>query len=511
MRKILRVLCSRYLITAFVMLAELFVLCFFLLELSSYSVYFFVTAVIIDFLVMVAVINGESNPEYKLTWMAVVLLIPLFGAVLFIMFRKRKMSRREIRTLSMIKKELQYTSDGDCAIDGLARASRQALGKAHSILTGDECARVYSGSVSRYFSCGEEMYSSMLEDLTRAESFIFLEYFIICKGEMWDGIFGILRDKAMAGVEVRILYDDIGCINSLPRCFARELEAARIKAKKFGRVSSDIRNMHSNNKRDHRKLCIVDGRIGYTGGVNIADEYINKKERFGYWKDGGIRICGDAVRGFTRLFLSLWGLSDSRIEHFDRYLGDYSVGGDGGFYLPFGSGPRPMYPYQVGKRAFLDIINQAEGYVYITTPYLIVDFDLSEAMRGAALRGVDVRLITPGVADKKAVKIMTKSSYQSLMRSGVRIYEYTPGFIHSKTLVSDDLYAVVGTINLDYRSLVHHFEDGVWMYNTDTVMDIRRDFMNCIAVSHLMSDDEARLGIFEWALRCAVRLFAPLL
>ena len=512
MRKLLKILFSRYAISAFLLLLELGLICVFLFELSYYSVYFLIAVIAINALSLVAVINEEGNPEYKLTWMAVVLLVPLFGTVLFLMFKRRRMSRREVRRLRLIGEELLEYPESHDAFSDLGEENSLAAGKAMAIVDMDGCAEVYRGTVSSYFRLGEDMYESMLKDLSEAKSFIFLEYFIIDKGEMWDGIYGILRSKVKEGVEVRVMYDDIGCMSTLPYRFDRMLAEQGIKCQKFSRVSADIRNMHSNNNRDHRKICIIDGRVGYTGGINIADEYINRRERFGHWKDTGIRLEGEAVRGLCRLFLSLWELTSGEREKYGGFLNTGAgQNSDGGYYIPFGSGPRPMYAHQVGKRTFLDIINQAEQYVYITTPYLIIDFDLSEALRGAALRGVDVRIITPAKADKPMVKVMTKSSYPHLMESGVKIYEYTPGFIHSKTLACDDRYAVIGTINLDYRSLVHHFEDGVWMYMSPTVIDIRRDFLSTMAQSHRMTKDEARLNLFEWAVRCGIRLFAPLL
>jgi cardiolipin synthase len=282
--------------------------------------------------------------------------------------------------------------------------------------------------------------------------------------------------------------------------------------------------MHNN--RNHRKIAVVDGKVAYTGGVNIADEYINERVRFGHWKDGGVRIFGDAAEGFVKLFLCdydltvsdtsdysyfLSGANDDR-EHVKRFLNQpYAAKENQGFYIPFGCGPMPIYSDSVAKGAFLGIINRAERYVYITTPYLIVDFDLTEALRGAAKRGVDVRIITPAIADKPTVKIMTKSSYPYLLEAGVKIFEYTPGFIHEKLLLSDDLYAVVGTINMDYRSLVHHFECGVWIYGADVISDMRKGIEKTLDVSCEIDKAHSALSPKERITRSLVRIFAPLL
>ena len=267
------------------------------------------------------------------------------------------------------------------------------------------------------------------------------------------------------------------------------------------------------NNRDHRKICIIDGRVAYTGGVNIADEYVNTKVRFGYWKDGGIMLRGDAVAGLMKQFFSGWDFTVGSISNYSKYLSAVKPAEyiDGGYYLPFGSGPNPIYQRPVGKNAFLNLINQARNYLYITTPYLIIDYDLTEALCNAALRGVDVRIITPGIPDKKKVKVMTKSSYPYLMKAGVKIYEYLPGFIHEKTLVCDDKYAMVGTINLDYRSLVHHFENAVWMYASPTVEIARDEFLKTVDESARMDDNRSRLTPKEWLTKTAIRLFAPLL
>ena len=267
------------------------------------------------------------------------------------------------------------------------------------------------------------------------------------------------------------------------------------------------------NNRDHRKILAIDGKVAYTGGVNIADEYINVIERFGHWKDGGVRVEGDAAIGFVKLFLSAWDFTTGSVSNYSDYFIEKSgeLSSDGGYYIPFGTGPLPIYSRSVGKDVFINLINQAERYVYITTPYLIIDYALTDALKCAALRGVDVRIITPTIPDKKGIKVMTKSSYPTLMESGVRIFEYLPGFIHEKLMVVDDLYAVVGTINLDYRSLVHHFEDALWTYRSPIVLDAKKNFLNTVELSREMDERSARLSFSEKLFKSINQLFAPLL
>ena len=477
---------------------------------STYSYIAFIVAMALDILTLITIINMDANPEYKVSWLTVVLALPLAGALLFAIFYKRRLSKKEARLLRGSLRELSAYRNHDVS-ELLASEDVRASGEAMAIIRDEPCGSVYRGTSSEFFSSGEDYFEAMIRDLREARSFVFLEYYIIGQGSLWDEIHGILKQKAKAGLDVRLLYDDIGCMSTLPSHYELHLRSEGIKCHRFNRVNPRVTMVHNN--RDHRKICIVDGRVCYTGGVNIADEYVNRVMRFGYWKDGGIRLCGHAVEGFMKLFLSLWDFTARTVSDYERLLSSVTEAEepDGGYYLPFGTGPHPIYKSSVGKRAFLNIINRAERYVYITTPYLVVDYDLTEAICNAAARGVDVRIVTPGIADKKIIKIMTKSSYPTLMRAGVKIFEYAPGFIHEKTLVADDKYAVIGTINLDYRSLMHNFECAVWIYSSPTVVAARDAFLTTLEDCAKMNGRFARLTFFEWLVRCGVKIFAPLL
>ena len=502
MRKLLRVLFSRYMLSALLILLEIGLLTYLIVEMSYYSIAFLLFVAFIDFAVLISIINADYNPEYRVTWMAVVMLVPVLGAVLYLLFRRRTMSRKEQKLALGILGEINRYGDDTENLNDLGEKDALARGKACGILASDPAARLYRASSSTFYPTGESMFLDMISALGNAEHFIFLEYFIINEGEMWNSIHAILKEKAAQGVEVRVMYDDIGCMRTLSRHYDKQLESEGIHAVCFSRVNPRVTAVHNN--RDHRKILVIDGRIAFTGGINIADEYINQIERFGYWKDGGVSVCGECVQGFTKLFLTLWDMSKGTVSDYTTFLDQHTCKGmqsDGGYYLPFGSGPQPMYSRQVGKRAFIDVINQAKKYVYITTPYLIIDFDLTEALAAAAERGVDVRIITPGIADKKMIKVVTKSAYPRLMSSDVRIYEYTPGFMHMKSLVADDEYAIVGTINFDYRSLVHHFEDALWMYSSPSIAAVRDDFMASIAQSREMTAKDARLSPIEWIVK----------
>lgn len=533
MRKLWRALFSRYFISAALILCELATIIYLIVSASTYSVLGFGICATVNILAVFSLVNRDANPEFKVSWLVVVILLPFFGIVLYFIFYSRRESKKKgalmaeiyasFENRNTVEKGNQIRKSGervelnkeimehDKSFSALRKENFGAAGKALAIMEDDPLAEVYTNTGSRYFESGEEMFSAMLSDIEGAEKFIFLEYFIIAEGKMWDSIHSRLVSKVKEGVEVRVLYDDIGCMRTLSSGFCKQLSREGIKCMRFSPVSPRVSGVHNN--RDHRKILIVDGKVAYTGGINIADEYINEKTRFGHWKDGGIRIAGMAVGGFLKLFLSIWDYNSGKAsdphQYFVGVTGD--EGCDAGFYIPFGAGPAPIYERPAGKNAFLNIINQAEKYVFITTPYLIIDYDLTEALCNAAKRGVDVRIITPGIPDKKIVKLMTKSSYPYLIRHGVRVFEYVPGFIHEKTVISDDIYGVVGTINFDYRSLAHHFENALWMFGTETIVDIKEAFLRTASLSDEKDGEDAKLSPGERVLRNFVRIFAPLL
>lgn len=514
MRRVFRFVFSRYFISLVLILAELSIITLWLGGVWKNTAYALIMGCVLNAISGVYLITKDTNPEYKIPWMLILITLPLVGSLLYLCFYSRPMRRREARLLCAVYKAI--SEDGakerfDSAFEDLKKESPLVAGKALSILNDDVFSRIYKGSKIKYLSSGEEYFEALLSAIRSAEKFIFLEYFIISTGKMWDKIHEILVKKAALGVEVRVLYDDIGCMKTLPKGFERQLNREGISCLRFNKISPSLSTTHNN--RNHRKICIVDGEIALTGGVNISDEYINEKERFGHWKDGGILIRGLSVEGMLIQFLCDWTHVRGRLEELSSYLNCVKAieNCDTGYYIPFGSGPRPTYERQVGKRALLNVINQAERYVYITSPYLIIDYELTEALRGAALRGVDVRIITPKIPDKKIVKVMTKSSYPYLMECGVKIYEYSPGFIHEKLLVSDDNLAIIGTINFDYRSLVHHYENALWIYSSPEIAAMKNGFLETVSVSDEQNMKEARLCLSEKLIRNLIQIFAPLL
>lgn len=351
------------------------------------------------------------------------------------------------------------------------------------------------------------MFQSMLLELEKAQKFIFLEYFIIEPGVMWDSILEILCEKVKAGVDVRVMYDDVGCISTLPRNYWRTLEQKGIRVVRFNRFIPTMNTYL--NYRDHRKMCIIDGNIGYTGGLNLADEYINHVERFGYWKDTGVKLTGYGVANMTALFLQLWDFSVGCTTNIDAYMPTIAAESDG-FVQAFADSP--LDSYNVSETVFMNLISNATKSVYITSPYLTLDNEMMTALCTAAQSGIDVRIITPGIPDKKPVYLVTQSYYSQLIRAGVRIYEYTPGFIHAKMIVADNDIACVGTINMDFRSFYLHFECGTVFYRSSVVGKVRDEILSIIEQSHEI--DEAWLSSYSWLRSiCAslLSLFAPLM
>lgn len=505
-----RLLMSKYGFSIIIMLLELILVFAAFFYFSQLAPNWLSVLVIASFYIgtILAIVNRNMPPESKVTWLLIA-VVPIFGFLLYLMFGERRLSRKEIQQLENMD-SMKFREDNSYELRvALKQENKSAFGIVKSLLSMDHNADVYDGTASQYFSIGEEMFVAMLEDLRSAQKFIFLEFYIIDEGLMWDTVLDILVEKVQQGVEVKLLYDDIGCMATLPGDYTKKLRKLGIDAHKFNKVIPRMTVAYNN--RDHRKILVVDGQVGYTGGINLADEYINHIVRFGHWKDGGIRLEGRAVKALTRLFLMNWYINRGEITDFDRYHFDSPIVEGQGLYIPYGSGPKPIYKEQVGKAVYQNIINQAIDYVYITTPYLIIDYDLTEDIKNAAMRGVDVRIVTPFIPDKKLIQIVTRGAYPDLMEAGVKIYEYTPGFIHSKHVVADDELAVVGTINFDYRSLVHHYENAVLMYQTETISAIKQDFEDMFEICEEILPENINHSWYKRLLKEIMQLFAPML
>ena len=504
-----RLLMSKYGFSIAIILIELVLIFGIILYMSQIAPIIWVTLVfLISVATVIAIVNRSMSPESKVTWL-IVTFVPVFGPLLYLMFGERRLSKKELKQLQELNSIAFHENNGRQLHLQLQETDKSAYGIINALLHMDSNAEVYDHTDSQFFANGEEMWQQMLEDLKRAEKFIFLEYYIVDEGLMWDSILEVLEEKAAQGVEVKMLYDDIGCMVTLPGDYTVHLRSKGIDAHKFNKVIPRMTVAYNN--RDHRKILVIDGQISYTGGINLADEYINHIERFGHWKDSGIRIDGPATQAFTRLFLMNWYINRGEISDFDQYHLENQTRFGSGLCIPYGSGPKPIYKTKVGKIVYQNLINQAEDFVYITTPYLIIDYDLTEDIKNAAMRGVDVRIVTPFVPDKKLIQLITRGAYPDLLSAGVRIFEYTPGFIHSKQMIVDDRFAAVGTINLDYRSLVHHYENAVLLYKTESIADIRKDFEDIFEVSQEIFSDTINLTWYQMMIKEVTQLFAPML
>ena len=498
----------RYILAVFITIFEIAAIIGAMVLICIFVPYFYVLCYVTAFGCIIKIIASDDNPDYKVPWVLFVLILPIVGFMLYFIFYSRKLKKKFIRRLDELR-SFNYEKDSSEAVAKLEKENPMAASEAR-MLCRISGSQLFTDTKETYFPLGENMLESMLPDLEAAKKFIFMEYFIIEEGKFWNSILEILKRKAKEGVTVRVLYDDIGCMSTLPGSYAKALRSYGIEATPFSRLRGGADSEFNN--RSHRKILVIDGKVGYTGGVNIADEYINEKVRFGHWKDTGIRLEGEAVWELTRLFLTDYGINVKALPENSFEL--YPVCEDTraeGYLIPFGDGPNPLYKHRVGKSVIMNMLNSATRYMYMTTPYLIIDNEMCINIENAALRGVDVRIIVPHIPDKKLVFQMTKSFYFRLMNAGVKIYEYEPGFIHAKSYIADDASAMIGTINLDYRSLVHHFENGVWMYKCDCIKDIKEDILGTLSKSIEITPKMLKTGLFTRFVRSIVRIFAPML
>ena len=498
----------RYIIAALITLLEVVAVISIVMLMCVYVPYFYILCYITSFACIVKIVASDDNPDYKVPWILLVLLLPVAGFMLYFMFYSRTLQKRFIKKLDSLKRHGYEKNDAVLMMQ--LRKENPAAAAQANMLCNISDSHLFTNTKQTYFPLGEDMFAALLEDLRKAEHFIFMEYFIIEKGTFWNAILDVLKEKAAAGVDVRVLYDDIGCMMTLPGDYHKTLKGFGIQATPFSRLKGNADSEFNN--RSHRKITVIDGKVGYTGGVNIADEYINEIERFGHWKDTGLRLKGEAVWELTKLFLVDFGINVRKLPEVKTELYPVQKGiTEPGWMIPFGDGPNPIYQRRVGKSVIQNMLCAAVNYCWMTSPYLIIDNDLCTDMENAALRGVDVRIVVPHIPDKKLVFMMTQSFYPRLMAAGVKIYEYAPGFIHAKSYLADDEYAMIGTINLDYRSLVHHFENGVWMYRCAAIANLKADIENTLEKCIPVTKDMLKTNLLQRFIRAVVRVFAPML
>ena len=511
MKKLLKFLCGRIFITGLLLLLQAVWLGVFFWKLAAYSVWLNAAFTLLSLLIVLHILYHDDVSGFKIGWIILILQLPVMGGLLYLLFGGKLPAHRMRRRLAAQHAETAAALGQDEAVFGALRGDDARAAARSRYITATGGYPVCMDSDVKYYPLGEEMYADMLRALESAEHFIFLEYFIIQPGKMWDGIAEILKRKAAQGVDVRLICDDMGSLFLLPQGFAREMERSGVKTLMFNPFIP-VLSLAMNN-RDHRKIMDVDGHTVFTGGVNLSDEYINAVELHGHWKDTGVRVTGEAAWNFTAMFLEFWHAyrPESANEPLDAVrphaYHPAPFAGEG-WVQPFSDSPLDGEAVSAG--VYIDILAQARDYVYIFTPYLIIDDVMQAALCAAAKRGVDVRIVTPGVPDKKVVYRLTRSYYAPLLRAGVRIYEYTPGFIHAKSYLSDDTTGVVGTINMDYRSLYLHFECGTYLYRTPALQALKADVMDTLAKSREISPADCRRHFWSRMLDAVLRIAAPL-
>ena len=534
---LLHLLFSRILLVVALMAVQVMILVAFFVWLHDYLPHFTAIVTLFTIGMVIYLFNIEMDAEAKLTWMLIIAVIPVFGAELLLFTRTnaghRKIKNRVAELIQETKEVLPQ--DKETALE--LEADGGGLDDLGKYVGRSGCFPICRNDEAVYYPSGEVYIDAICEEIAKAERYVFLEFFIIEEGQMWGRVLELLKEKVEQGVDVRVLYDGMCDIANLPSNYAKLLQKQGIKAKKFSPIRPVVSSHY--NYRDHRKILVIDGKTAFTGGINLADEYMNAVVRFGYWKDAAVMVRGEAARSFTLMFLQMWNIDEKEadftpLERVGKtdYVGisekadaaapgslpeagaapadENAAGESDGFVMPYAD--CPLDNDKVGETVYMDMLYRANDYVHIMTPYLILDGELMAAFKYAAERGVDVRLILPGIPDKKAAYALAKTHYQELTASGVKIYEYTPGFVHAKVCVSDGKKAVVGTINFDYRSLYHHFECAVYLYRSRCIADIEKDFQKTQSACRAVTPETVRKESFFYkAAGWLLKFMAPLM
>ena len=467
------VIYGRILMIIALLIIQIAILGFTFMWLSEYFPYIYGVFTILTAILVIYILNKNENPSFKLAWIVLFVVSPVFGA-LFYLFVKFQVESKLInyKLLKIIGETQQYLSQDKEVIAELEEVDMQVANLAKYMINIGGYP-IYKNTDIAYFSLGEEKFKEMKEQIKKAQKFIFMEYFIVEESYMWNSILELLEEKVKEGVEVRFMYDGMCSLSLLPYDYPKTLEKKGIKCKMFSPLRPVLSTAQNN--RDHRKILVIDGKVAFNGGINLGDEYINRIEKYGHWKDTAIMLTGDAVKSFTLMFLQMWNINEKNHDNFEKYISIEKEEQDTiGYVMPYGDSP--LDNENVGENVYLDILATAKKYVHIMTPYLIIDNEMMTALTYAAKRGIDVKLILPSIPDKKSAFMLARTYYPELIQAGVKIYEYTPGFVHAKVFSSDDEKAVVGTINLDFRSLYLHFECATFFYRNNTVKAVENDF-----------------------------------
>lgn len=506
-----RLFLSKVIIVGFLILLQVAFFISMMTLLGKYYVYVEIFCTIVSLVVVIYIINKPDNPAYKLAWVVPILLFPIFGGIFYLAIAGNRSSKRFVRKIEKnITDSCQLLPQDSKVTEALEQESRTAGLQSRYIRDYGKYP-VYRHTEMTYYPVGEDNYQPLLDELKKAKKFIFMEYFILREGLFLNSVLDILEEKVKEGVDVRMMFDDMGCVATIPANYEKQIRARGIKCYSFNRFIP-ILTLRLNN-RDHRKITVIDGNVGFTGGINLADEYINRTSPYGYWKDTGVMLKGEAVWSLTVMFLQLWDYVSGEKEDFYQYAPSpealESVGEDG-YIQPYSDSP--LDQEILGENIYLNMINRAKRSVYIITPYLILDNEMTTALCLAAKSGIDVRIIIPGIPDKKIVYTLTKTNCGPLLESGVRIFLYTPGFTHAKGVLVDEEIATVGTVNFDYRSLYLHFECGVWLYQSHIIQDIRKDFEETLCKCREMTIEECQnISGVQKLWRAILKMLAPLL
>lgn len=510
MKKLLSIFTSRLFVVAVLILLQLVFMMSLVYQagvLNRKINFFFL---ILSYLMVVYIINKEGNPSFKVAWCIIILVLPVFGGIFYLLFGDKKVPKALQKTmLNSIQKTIPLLSQDQDILTELKKTNYEAY-KESSYVWFNTYFPVYQRTETTYFKVGEEKYAKLIEELKKAKSFIFMEYFIVEEGEFWNSVLQILEEKVKEGVLVRFMYDDAGCVSKLNPHYKKTLERKGIECAVFNPIKAQL--VIQMNNRDHRKITVIDNQVGFVGGINLADEYINKVVRFGHWKDTAVMLKGEAVWSLTVMFLQFWNYVDKEknINFLKFKLPVEEEIESDGFVQPFSDSPTDNE--EAGLNVHMNMINNAKEYIYIHTPYLVIGYEMHKALTLAAKSGVDVRIVCPYIPDKWYVHWVTQSNYLPLINHGVKIYEYKPGFIHSKSIVCDDEIGICGTINMDYRSYYLHYECGVLLYNCKTLKTMKEDFLQTLNVCVEITKEDCKNTFFlKKIIQAMLNFFAPLM
>lgn len=508
MKKIQNLIFSRVVITSTLIVLQLLLLIFAIVHLSDAFIYIYFIFLLFSIVMTLYIINRNVSASFKLPWILLILLVPLLGGILYFLFGHRYITKKEKEHWQQMMQRTKDYHQLDDAISQEVMQESPTIFEQMNYIQTFAYAPIHNDTKTKYYAMGEDMMDDLFHDLRQAKKFIFLEFFIVSEGEFFHQVLEILKEKVKEHVDVRLIYDDLGSITFLSSDFYQRMENLGIKCIPFNRFVPILSMIHNN--RNHRKMIIIDGKISYTGGINLADEYINLYPKYGRWKDTVLRMEGSATNNLTLLFLESWDFHRAEKTTLQHFLYQGAKEPIKGYVQPFGDSP--LDQEEIAKNVYMNLINGATKYIYINTPYFIVDFDMLDALCRSAKKGIDVRIMLPHIPDKWYVQLVSRSYYKTLIQAGVKVYEYRPGFNHAKSFVVDDEVAVIGSINLDYRSLVHHFECAVYLYQTDSVLDLKKDFLQTEKDGLLMKEDTfLQLPWYAQVFCSVLKIFAPLL